>query len=127
MDKDILHHYNATVIGYVAAVNPDLAEVDPMTTILEKFQQYVKVLGKELTDKLPNHKPYDYAIDLKDGKQPPWGLMYPLNETELQALQDYLKEMLELGKIHPLKSPTAAPIIFIPKAHGQGLRLCIYY
>jgi hypothetical protein len=53
--------------------------------------------------------------------------MYPLNETELQALQDYLKEMLELGKIHPSRSPTAVPIIFIPKAYGRGLRLCVDY
>jgi hypothetical protein len=53
--------------------------------------------------------------------------MYPLNKTELQALQDYLKEMLELGKICPSKSPAAAPIIFMPKAHGQGLRLCVDY
>jgi hypothetical protein len=68
MDKDILHHYDTMVIGYVASVNPDLAEVDPMTTIPEKFQQYVKVLGKELADKLPDYKPYDHAIDLKDGE-----------------------------------------------------------
>jgi hypothetical protein len=53
--------------------------------------------------------------------------MYPLNETELQALRDYLKEMLELGKIRPSKSPAAAPIIFVPKAHGRGLRLCVDY
>jgi hypothetical protein len=53
--------------------------------------------------------------------------MYPLNETELQALRDYLKEMLELGKIHPSKSPATAPIIFVPKAHGRGLRLCVDY
>jgi hypothetical protein len=127
MDKDILHHYKAIVIGYVTSVNTDPVEVDPATIVLERFQQYVKVLGKELADKLPDHKPYDHAIDLKDGEQPPWGLMYPLNETELQALRDYLKEMLELGKIRPSKSPTAAPIIFVPKAHGRGLRLCIDY
>jgi hypothetical protein len=53
--------------------------------------------------------------------------MYPLNETELQVLWDYLKEILELGKICPSKSPTAAPIIFVPKAHGQGLTLCVNY
>jgi hypothetical protein len=35
--------------------------------------------------------------------------------------------MLELGKIRPSKSPAAAPIIFVPKAHGGGLRLCIDY
>jgi hypothetical protein len=127
MDNNILHHYHVTVISYVTSVNPDLAEVNPSTIVLEKFQQYVKVLGKELTDKLPDHKPYDHAIDLKDGKQLPWGPMYPLNETELQVLQDYLKEMLELGKIRLSKSPAAAPIIFIPKAHGRGLRLCVDY
>jgi hypothetical protein len=127
MDKGILHHYDATVLSYVASVNPDLAKVDPTTIIPETFQQYVKVLGKELTDKLPDHKPYDHAIDLKDGEQLPWGLMYPLNETELQVLWDYLKEMLELGNIRPSKSPTAAPIIFVPKAHGRGLRLCVDY
>jgi hypothetical protein len=44
--------------------------------------------------------------------------MYPLNKIELQVLQDYLKEMLELGKCHLLKSPTVALIIFIPKAYG---------
>jgi hypothetical protein len=127
MDKDILYHYDATVISYIASVNPDPAEVDPTTIILEEFQQYIKVLGKELTDKLLNHKPYDDTIDLKDGKQPPWGLMYPLNETELPALQDYLTEMLELGTFRPSKSPTAAPIIFVPKAHGRGLWLCVNY
>jgi hypothetical protein len=118
MDKDILHHYDATVIGYVASVNPDPAEVDPANIVPERFQQYVKVLGKELADKLPDHKPYDHAIDLKDGEQPPWGPMYPLNKTELQARRDYLKEMLELGNIRPSKSPAAAPIIFVPKAYG---------
>jgi hypothetical protein len=127
MDKDILHYYDATVIGCIASVNPDTAEVDPATIVPETFQQYIKVLGKELTDKLPDHKPYDHAIDLRDGKQPPWGPMYPLNEMELQALRDYLKEMLELGKIRPSKSPAAAPIIFVPKGHGRGLRLCVDY
>jgi hypothetical protein len=104
-----------------------MAEVDPTTIIPERFQQYIKVLGKELANKLPDYKPYNHVIDLKDGKQLLWGPIYPLNETELQALWDYLKEMLELEKIHTSKSPTAAPITFVPKAHGRGCRLCIDY
>jgi hypothetical protein len=118
MHKEILYNHDATVIGYVASVNTDTAEVDPATIVPEKFQQYCKVLGKEVADKLPDHKPYDHTIDLKDGEQLPWGPIYPLNETELQALRDYLKEMLELGKIRPSKSHAGAPIIFVPKAHG---------
>jgi hypothetical protein len=53
--------------------------------------------------------------------------MNPLNEMELQALWDYLQEMLELGKIRPSKSPAAAPIVFVPKAHARGFRLCVDY
>jgi hypothetical protein len=68
MDKDILYHYNATVIEYITSVNPDIAEVYPTTIIPKIFQQYVKVLGKELADKLLDYKPYDHAIDLKDGE-----------------------------------------------------------
>jgi hypothetical protein len=127
MDKDILYCYDAIVIGYVTSVNTNIAEVDPATIIPKTFQQYVKVLGKELVDKLSDHRPYDYAIDLKDSKQLLWGLLYPLNEMELQVLWDYLKKMLELGKIYLWKSPAAVPIIFIPKAHSQELRLYINY
>jgi hypothetical protein len=127
LDREVLHNYDATVIGYIASITTDTAEVDPTTIIPQKFQQYCKVLGEELADKLPDHKPYGHAIDLKEGEQPPWGPMYPLNETELQALRDYLKQMLELGKICASKSPAAAPIIFVPKAHGGGLRLCVDY
>jgi hypothetical protein len=57
MDKDILYHYDAIVISYVTLVNPDPAEVDPTTIVLEIFQQYIKVVGMELADKLPDHKP----------------------------------------------------------------------
>jgi hypothetical protein len=35
--------------------------------------------------------------------------------------------MLELGKIRVSKSSTAAPIIFVPKANGRGLWLCVDY
>jgi hypothetical protein len=104
-----------------------MPQVPTATIIPEKLKQYVNVLGKELADKLPDHKPYDHAVDLKDGEQPPWRPMYPLNESELQALRDYLKEMVELGKVRPSKSPAAVTIIFVPKAHGRGLRLCVDY
>jgi hypothetical protein len=35
--------------------------------------------------------------------------------------------MLETGKIRQSKSPASAPILFVPKAHGRGLRLCVDY
>jgi len=35
--------------------------------------------------------------------------------------------MLRTGKIRPSKSPAGAPILFVPKPHGRGLRLCVDY
>ena len=59
-------------------------------------------------------------LDLEPGAQPPWGPVYALSEVELQALREYLDEMLRTGKIRPSKSPAGAPILFVPKAHGRG-------
>ena len=32
-----------------------------------------------------------------------------------------------MGKIRPSKSSAGAPILFVPKPHGHGLRLCVDY
>jgi hypothetical protein len=80
-----------------------------------------------MADALLPHRTFDHAIDLKDGTDPPWGPIYALSTVELKALHEYLDEMLRTGKIRPSKSLAGAPILFIPKAHGKGLRLCIDY
>jgi hypothetical protein len=35
--------------------------------------------------------------------------------------------MLETGKIRWSKSPAGSPMLFVPKAYGRGLRLCVDY
>jgi hypothetical protein len=40
-------------------------------------------MTKEAVDRLPDHKPYDHAIDIKEGETPHWGPVYALNEVEL--------------------------------------------
>ena len=50
-----------------------------------------------------------------------------LSEKKLSVLKEYLKEMLDSGKIRPRKSPGGAPILFVPKPHGRGLWLCVDY
>jgi hypothetical protein len=69
-------------------------------------------MTKEMADRLSDHKPYDHAIDLKEGETPPLAPVYALNETELETLREWLKEMLRTGKIQPSMSPAAAPILF---------------
>jgi len=68
----------------------------------------------------------DLAIDLQLGKEPPYGPIYPLSQTELAALCDFLEENLAKGFIRESKSLARAPILFISKKDG-GLRLCVNY
>ena len=92
-----------------------------------QYRDFQTLYNGETAKFLPPHRSYDHAIDLKDGEQPPWGPIYALSEKELSVLKDYLKEMLDSGKIRPSKSPAGAPILFVPKPHGRGLRLCVDY
>ena len=60
-------------------------------------------------------------------KEPPWGPIDALSEKKLQVLRKCPDTMLKSEKIRPWKSPAGAPILFDPKDHGRGLRLCVDY
>jgi hypothetical protein len=53
---------------------------------IKNFKMYLK---KNNADILPEHRPYDYAIDLQNGAQPPFGPIYNLSQNEHLALKDY--------------------------------------
>ena len=74
----------------------------------------------------PNRPGVDLAIELQEGKEPPFGPLYPLSRAELEELRRYLEENLRKGFIRPSKSPAGAPILFVPKKDGS-LRLCVDY
>jgi hypothetical protein len=117
-------------IGVIGSMHVSAAheiEVDWVERIPWQYRDFQTIYNGETANALPPHRSYDHAIDLKDGEQPPWGPIYALSEKELSVLKDYLKEMLDSGKIRPSKSPAGAPILFVPKPHGRGLRLCVDY
>jgi hypothetical protein len=58
---------------------------------------------------------------------PPLGPCDALSEKELDVLRDWLKDMLETSKISCSKLPARSSILFVPKAHSKGLRLCVAY
>jgi len=122
-DETVCLDDNACCIGYVSAVTTE----DPLDQVPLEFRQYLGVMGKEIADALPEHRQYDCKIELKDGSTAPWGPIYPLSETELQALRESLKEMERTGKIQRSTSSAGSPILFVPKPNGKGLRLCVDY
>jgi len=63
-------------------------------------------------------------IEIEDGAKPPLGLIYPLSESELVTLREFIDEHLAMGFIRSSKSPFGAPVLFVKKKNGS-LRLCI--
>ena len=92
-----------------------------------QYRDYKSVYNGQYSDGIPPHRSFHHAIDMVEVKEPPWGPIYVLSEKELQVLREYLDTMLKSGKIRPSKSPNGAPILFVPKHHGRGLRRCVDY
>ena len=65
----------------------------------------------------------EQAIELVEGKQPPYGPIYSLGPVELEMLKAYIKTHLKTRFIQPSKSPARAPILFDKKPDGS---LCLY-
>jgi len=121
-DETVVLDPEARMIGYVLAVQDNANKQIPL-----KFRQFLGIMSEEAANALLEHRSYDCKIDLKEGSTPPWGPIYPLSETKLQALREWLKEMEKAGKIQRSTSPARSPILFVPKPNGKGLWLCVDY
>src|SRR5436305_12004032 len=84
-----------------------------------QYRRFAKVFSREEQSRLPEHSPWDIEIDLETGKQPPRGHLYPLSHNELEALREYIDEILKTGKIRPSKGSAGAPVFFVPTTHGR--------
>jgi hypothetical protein len=100
---------------------PAISEIIP-----PEYHQYLPLVSEAEANKLPLHHPYDHQIPLKDNFTAPFGPIYPLSRTELEALRKWLDKNLSKGFIHASSSPTGVPILFVKKGDGS-LHLCVDY
>jgi hypothetical protein len=91
-----------------------------------EYHKFLPLFSEAEANKLPPHHPYDHHIPLKEGFTPPFGPIYSLSRTELEALQKWLDKNLSKGFILASSSPASAPILFIKKGDGS-LCLCVDY
>ena len=93
-------------------------EVEPLEGIPWQYRDYHSVFDGQYSDELPPRRSFDHAIDMVEGKEPPWGPIYALSEKELEIFRTHLADMLTSGKIRPSKSSAGDPILFVPKKEG---------
>ena len=100
---------------------------EALTEVPAEYSDYSDVFSAENTAELPkNTGMNEHAIELKEGKQPPFGPIYSLGSVELKMLKNYIKSNLANGFIRPSIFPAGAPILFDRKPDGS-LRLCVNY
>lgn len=122
-DEDSLSSEAILLYSSTSQVNTKI-EKTKSVIIPEKYNHLIDVFSKKKSDTLPPRRPCDHKIILEEGKTPPFGPIYPLNQAELKELSDYLKENLAKGFIRKSTSPCGAPVLFAKKKDGS-LRLCI--
>ena len=88
--------------------------------ILEEYQQHSKVFSEEESHRFPPPRPWDHAIDLKEGAPEAINCkIIPTTMEEDEALKKFLKEQSEKGYIRKSKSPYASAFFFIKKKDGK--------
>ena len=91
------------------------------------YRDFVDVFSAVKADMLPEHRPYDCAITLKQPDcVPPFSPIYSLSEQDRISLKEYIDENLKKGFIRKSSSPAGAGVFFVPKKDGAK-RLCVDY
>jgi hypothetical protein len=103
-----------------------LSSTLPSEKLPSELSSYQDVFSTIQSKILPHRKSTNHAIELKEDKTPPYRPIYPLSQTELYILRQYLDENIACSRIRPLKSTAGAPILFVPKKDGS-LQLCMDY
>jgi len=77
------------------------------------------VFGKEESEHMPTRKPWDHAIELREGFVPKKGKVYSLLREEREKVQVFIEDQLRKGYIQLSKSPQTSPVHFVAKKDGK--------
>lgn len=105
---------------------PQHSDKEIRSKLPPELQDFLSIFRTKQAGILPRHKSTDHAINILEGKSPPYGPIYPLSPAELRKLREYIDNNLKKGRIRPSKSPAGSPILFVPKK-DRRLRLCVDY
>ena len=119
MDENI-----ETFVIYVSSLSLELIHLDKVTliaslvieklTIMDKYFDFADVFWEQKSSMLLKRTEFNqYAIELQDDKQPPYGPIYSLKPMELETLKTCIKANLANGFIWLFKSPTSTSILFV--------------
>jgi hypothetical protein len=88
-DETLLDGEEMVWVGSLTATKaPDTKQLKEV--VQEEYHEFMDLFGEPLTQELPPHRTFDYQIQIKEGKEVPFGPIYHLSEKELGALREFL-------------------------------------
>ena len=115
--RDVLALIRATGTKATTIMAASQKKAEPLP---EWVSDYKEVFETDGFNELPPRRPWDHAIELKEGTGPWTGTqIIPLSRQEQEAMKDFIRENLETGRIRPSKSPYASPFFFGKKKDGK--------
>jgi hypothetical protein len=103
---------------------PPGSKVPWVSNLLSEFSE---VFQDPLPDGLPPERSEGHSIPTEPGHPPPFWSMYRLSSLEYRELEKQVTKFLKDGILEVSQSPYGAPVLFVPKPNGRGLRLCVDY
>jgi hypothetical protein len=108
----------------VQPVSPPGGEVPWVSELLSEFSE---VFQDPLPAGLPPERSEGHSIPTEPGHPPPFRSMYRLSPLEYRELEKQVTKFLRDRILEMSQSPYGAPVLFVPKPNGRGLRLCVEY
>lgn len=66
-------------------------DVNPTLILPNQYYEYLDVFSRKDVKTLPPYRPYNYAIDLVPGKEPPYSPLYSMSRDKSEELLRELK------------------------------------
>ncbi len=89
------------------------AEESSHPGLKKMLQKYRTVFREELPSGTPPRRNVDLQIQTEKNAKPPHRPLHQLSPVELKAMQGYVQELFDKGKIRPSKWPYGAPLFFV--------------
>ncbi|GKE80059.1 hypothetical protein Tco_1550059 [Tanacetum coccineum] len=108
-------------LAHVTKKKPKEKQLEDVPVI----RDFPKVFPDELT-RLPSLRQVEFQIDQVLRAAPVAHAPYGLAPSKTRELSEQLRELLEIGFIHPSSLPWGAPVLFVKKK-DRSFRMCIDY
>jgi hypothetical protein len=98
-----------------------------MPWVSDLLSEFFEVFQDPLPPGLPPERSEGHSISTEPGHPPPFRSMYRLFPLEYRELEKQVTKFLKDGILEASQSSYGAPVLFVPKPNGRGLRLCVEY